>query len=154
MSCRKDILSCIDVTIMDRSANAALPSSYSKTLPALRASAAVAHATGLGRKRFVDLIEPHACVSALIPEHGSKRTPPGIQHRLGLPGFGQGRGIHVANEDRTVTSNDVGAQFLQEVFPAIRDLGVQGTHPRPLAGALRATLSLSGLKAEVFRGEV
>jgi hypothetical protein len=39
MSRREDILSCIDVTIMDRCANTALPSSDSKALPALRAGA-------------------------------------------------------------------------------------------------------------------
>jgi hypothetical protein len=36
-------LSCINVTIMDRTAKAAFPSSYSKTFPALRTSAAVTH---------------------------------------------------------------------------------------------------------------
>jgi hypothetical protein len=40
MSRREDSLSCIDVTIVDRSAHTALPSSDSKTLPAFRAGAA------------------------------------------------------------------------------------------------------------------
>jgi hypothetical protein len=84
MSRREDILRRIDVTIMDRSARNALPSSYSKTFPALRAGAAVTHATGLGGKRFVDFLEPHACVSAFIRQHGSERAPPRIEHRLGL----------------------------------------------------------------------
>jgi hypothetical protein len=57
MSRREDILRCIDVTIMDRSAHTALPSPYSKTFPALRAGAAVTHAAGLGGKRFVDFLE-------------------------------------------------------------------------------------------------
>src|ERR1700730_1883429 len=34
MSRREDIVSCIDVTIMDRSAHSALPSPYSKIFPA------------------------------------------------------------------------------------------------------------------------
>jgi hypothetical protein len=102
MSRREDILRCIDVTIMDRSAHTALPSSYSKTLPALRAGAAVTHATGLGGKRFVDFLEPHACVSAFIRQHGSKRTPPRIEHRLDLSGLRQSGGVHVANEHSTV----------------------------------------------------
>ena len=38
MSRREDILSCIDVTIMDRTANTALPSHYSKTPSALGAA--------------------------------------------------------------------------------------------------------------------
>src|ERR1700688_926873 len=45
MSRREDIVSCIDVTIMDRSAHSALPSSYSKIFPAFGAGAAFTHAT-------------------------------------------------------------------------------------------------------------
>jgi hypothetical protein len=80
MSRREDVVSCINVTIMDRFANAALPSSYSKTFPALRAGAAFTLATGLGGKRFIDFIEPHACVSALVPKqvqytNGTELTP-------------------------------------------------------------------------------
>jgi hypothetical protein len=37
MSRREDIVSCIDVTIMDRFAYSALPSSYSKIFPAFEA---------------------------------------------------------------------------------------------------------------------
>jgi hypothetical protein len=59
-------VSRIIVTIMDRSANVALPLSYSKTFPAFQAGAAVTLATGLGGKRFVDFIEPHACAIADI----------------------------------------------------------------------------------------
>ena len=55
MSRREDILRCIDVTMMDRPAHNALPSSYSKTFPTLWAGAAVTHATGLGGRRFYDL---------------------------------------------------------------------------------------------------
>jgi hypothetical protein len=39
---------------MDRSAQTALPSSYSKTFPAFGAGAAFTHAAGLGGKRFID----------------------------------------------------------------------------------------------------
>ena len=102
MSRREDIVSCIDVTIMDRSANTALPSSDSKTFPAFRAGAGVTHAAGLGGKRFVDFFEPHACVIALVLQHGSKCAPPRIEHRLRLRSLCKGRGIHVADEDRTV----------------------------------------------------
>jgi hypothetical protein len=50
MSRREDIVSCIDVTIMDRSAHSALPPSYSKTFAAFGAGTAVTHAAGLGVK--------------------------------------------------------------------------------------------------------
>jgi hypothetical protein len=55
MSRREDIVSCIDVTIMDRCAHRALPSPDSKIFPAFGAGAAVTHAAGLGGKRFRDL---------------------------------------------------------------------------------------------------
>jgi hypothetical protein len=66
MSRREDHVSCIDVTIMDRFAHSALPSSYSKIFPAFGAGAAVTPAAGLGGKRFIDFCKPHACVIALI----------------------------------------------------------------------------------------
>src|SRR5450631_1066798 len=65
MSRREDIMSCIDVTIVDRFAHSALPSPYSKIFPALRAGAAVTHAAGPGGKRFIDFVKPHACVSSV-----------------------------------------------------------------------------------------
>jgi hypothetical protein len=65
MSRREDNVSCIDVTIMDRSAHSALPSSYSKIFPAFGAGAAVTHAAGLGGKRFNDLVKPSTSASRL-----------------------------------------------------------------------------------------
>jgi hypothetical protein len=55
MSRREDIVSCIDVTIMDRFAHSALPSSYSKIFPAFGAGAAVTPAAGLGARRRLSL---------------------------------------------------------------------------------------------------
>src|SRR5450432_421863 len=119
MSRREDIVSCIDVTIMDRFAHNALPSPYSKIFPAFGAGAAVTHAAGLGGKRFIDFSKPHACVSAFILQHGSERTPPRIEHRLGVSGLCQSRGIHVANEDSTVALDQPGAEIVQEIFPPV-----------------------------------
>jgi hypothetical protein len=136
MSRREDIVSCIDVTIMDRFAHRALPSAYSKIFPASGAGAALTHAAGLGGKRFIDFCKPHACVSALILQHGSKCAPARIEHRLGLSGLGERGGIHVADEDGTVGLDEVGAQFVKEVFSPIRDLGVNGARSISMAGAL------------------
>src|ERR1700735_5198744 len=115
MSRREDIVSCIDVTIVNRFANSALPSSYSKIFPAFRASAAVTHAAGLGGKRFIDFGKPHACVSAFVQQHGSKCAPTGIEHRLGLSGLSQRRGIYVADEQSPVGLDQAGTQFVQEI---------------------------------------
>jgi hypothetical protein len=125
MSRREDHVSCIDVTIMDRSAHSALPSAYSKIFPAFRAGAAVTPAAGLGGKRFIDFIKPHACVYALVQQHRSECTPTRIEHRLGQSSLCKSGGIHVANEDRTVG------------------------HAR-----LPVSLSLASLKAGVSRGEI
>jgi len=121
MSRREDNLSRIDVTIMDRSAPAALPSPYSKTFPAFRAGAAVTHAAGLGGKRFIDFIEPHPCVSAFVPKHGSKRTPPRIEHGLRLPSLCKGGSVHVANESRSLSRGHTDIQI-----PASREVDLPG----------------------------
>src|SRR6202035_233146 len=138
MSRREDIVSCIDVTIMDRSAHSALPSSYSKIFPAFGAGAAVTHAAGLGGKRFIDFIKPHACVVAFVQQHGSKCAPARIEHRLGQSGLCERGGIYVADEDSTVGLDQTGAQFVQEIFSPIRNLGVNRSGSVSMAGALGA----------------
>jgi len=122
MSRREDHVGCIDVTIMDRFAHSALPSAYSKIFPTFRAGAAVTPAAGLGRKRFIDFIKPHACVSAFVQQHGSECTPTRIEDGLCQSSLCERGGIHVANEDRAVGLDQTGAQFVQEIFAPIRDL--------------------------------
>src|ERR1700722_16653683 len=138
MSRREDVVSCIHVTIMDRSAHSALPSPYSKIFPAFRARAAVTRAAGLGGKRFIYFLKPHACVSAFVQQHGSKCAPTRIEYRFGLSGLCESGGIHVANEDSTVGLHQTGAQFVQEIFSPIRDLGVNRLGSISMAGALGA----------------
>jgi hypothetical protein len=118
MSRREDILSCIDVTIMDRSAHTALPSPHSKTFPSFWTGAAFTHTTGLGRKRFIDFIEPHTCVSAFIAKHGSKRTPPRIEHGLREVSLCKNRSIHIANDDLTIGLHQASAEQIQAALPA------------------------------------
>jgi hypothetical protein len=111
MSRREDNVSCIDVTIMDRSAHSALPSPYSKIFPAFGAGAAVTHAAGLGGKRFIDFRKPHACVSALVQQHGSKCAPARIEHRLGLSGLlGLDRRQSLITERRKRAQPQINAQ--------------------------------------------
>src|ERR1700719_1743887 len=138
MSRREDNVSCIDVTIMDRFAHSALPPPYSKIFPAFWAGAAVTPAAVLGGKRFIDFIKPHACVIAFVQQHGSKCAPARIEHRLGQSGLSESGGIHVANEDSTVGLHQVGAQFVQEIFAPIRDLGVNRSGSVSMTGALCA----------------
>jgi hypothetical protein len=130
---------------MDRSAQTALPSSYSKTFPAFGAGAAVTHAAGPGRKRFIDFIEPHTCVSALIPKHGWKRTPPRIEHGFCLFSLCKGRSIHIADKNCTVSLHQARAELLQKIFPPVRDPGVN----RPGAISLSRPLSFSKPRLQV-----
>ena len=123
---------------MDRSAQSALPSYYSKTFPAFRAGAAATHAAGLGRKRFIDFIEPYACVSAFIPKHGSKRTPSRIENGLCLLSLCKGGGVHVADEYRTVGFHQTCAELVQKIFPPILDLCVNRPGTRLLTRPLRS----------------
>jgi hypothetical protein len=147
MSRREDIVSCVDVTIMDRSAHRALPSPYSKIFPAFRAGAAFTHAAGLGGKRFIDFRKPHACVSAFIQQHGSECAPARIEHRLGLSGLCERGGIHVADEQSPVGLDQAGAQFVQKIFSPIRDLGVDRSGSLTMARPLCA--SKHGLQVAV-----
>jgi hypothetical protein len=133
---REDIVSCIDVTIMYRFAYRALPSPDSKIFPAFGAGAAVTHAAGLGGKRFINFSKPHACVIALILQHGSKRTPARIEHRLGQLGLGERGGIDVADEESTVGLDELSAQFVKEIFAPIRNLGVNRSASVSMPGAL------------------
>src|ERR1700733_15738469 len=109
MSRREDIVSCVDVTIMDRSAHSALPSPYSKIFPAFGAGAAFTHAAVLGGKRFIDFSKQHACVSAFILQHGSECAPTRIEHRFAHSGLGESGGIHIADEDRTIGFHQSGS---------------------------------------------
>ena len=144
MSRREDIVSCIDVTIMNRSAYSTLPSSYSKTFPAFRAGAAVTHTASLGGKRFIDFLEPHACVSAFVQQHGSECAPSRIEHRLRLSSLRQGGGI---------LSITVHPYSIPTNHPKTRSKTSRNAR-RGMHAALRASLSLAGLKAGVSRGEI
>ena len=71
----------------------------SKLLQPFRAAAYTARRTALGGMAFVDFFKPHACAIAFIPEHGSERGPPGVEHGLGHVRSGKGGRIHVADKD-------------------------------------------------------
>src|SRR5580693_4903123 len=97
MSRREDIVSCIDVTIMDRFAHRALPPSPSEIFPAFGAGAAVT-------PRGVLVVQPQT----QDPDSGGSRT-------------GHSYSLHTSRRRHV---------------------------------ALRASLSLTGLKAGVSRGEM
>lgn len=120
---------------------AASPLSYSKTCDTFRPRARTAARAGLGGKRFIDLIEPRACVSAFVPKHGPERRPPSVEHRLAVLGPSQGGGVHVADEDGPILAGETGAQLVQEILPTVCDLGMQrldaGSFARSLSDSKR-----------------
>jgi hypothetical protein len=70
---RENVLRGVDVPVVDRSASATRPRSYSETCDTFRAAARVARRTDLGRKRFVNFSERCTCEIAFVPEHHGPR---------------------------------------------------------------------------------
>src|SRR5512133_2588289 len=109
---RENVDGSVDVTMVHRFALAARPffcrisDPTSQTFQAFRASAPVTATIGLGGIGFVDFLEPHACDIAFILQHGSEYPPARVQNRFGLVRFRKSRGIHVANEDRTIALSE------------------------------------------------
>src|SRR6266478_8819892 len=134
---REDVLRGVDVTVMDRSALATNPSSYSKTCGTFRATAHTARRTGLGRKHFANFGERYSCESAFIPEHRPKCRPARVEHRLSVRCFDQRGGVYVANENRAVFAHETSRELMQGVLPAMGDFCMNRTHSILLAGALR-----------------
>jgi hypothetical protein len=136
---RKNVSSRIHVAVMHRAAIAAGPFSYSKTFAAFGASATIAPTAGLGGMRFVDLLEPHACASALVPKHGSQRAPASVQNAFRVLGTCHRARADVAYEDGAGSLHDSSAVLMQEILPAVGDLGVDRARTISLLRALRDT---------------
>ena len=168
MSALENVLGRVNVTVMRASTLATSPISYSQSCDTFRPRPAFAGRTGYGGIGFVDLIEPYACVSAFVLQHGSEHRPARIHHRLCLSGLGEALGVHVANEDRTMLANKRGAELMQKIFPPITNLGMDGFGTvllsRPLGDSelgLQVAVETLGLKTltlargqKVFEAEV
>ena len=135
---REDVPCRVDVAVMRGSTRTTGPFSYSKSCDTLRPRPwqSAASRTGLGGVGFIDFFKPCACVSALVLQHGSELAPPGIQHGFRHAGFGQSRGIHIANEDCRRPIDQVAAEFVKVVVSPVFDLGVNGLDPAVVSGAL------------------
>src|SRR5919109_1143966 len=123
---------------MMRTADTTDPFSDSKTFPALRASAAVTRAAGLGRVSFLDFLEPHSRPMALVPELGSQHPPPGIEHGFAVPGLCERGSVDVADEDRRIAGpGELAAALVEKILPTVGDAGVERPHSCGLTRALR-----------------
>ena len=122
----------------------------------------------MGGKRFVDFLEQYARRNRLVLKHCSEHRPARVQHGLRHPGFRKTGCVHVANEDRTMLLNETGAEFVEEVFPAIGDLRMDRFHTlfmtrplrdgqrllRPTIDALRLHLFARGDRGKILQAEV
>lgn len=124
------------VAVVLRAACAAAPGSDAQAFEPFGPGVSATGAALLGGARLVNLLEPHACVIALVLQHGSKRAPPGVQDGLGHKGLGERLGVHIAHEDHLMRAHQSGREFVQEVIPAVGNLGIEGPHPVLAPGAL------------------
>src|SRR6476661_2823503 len=163
MSSRKNGLGGVGVTVVNLAAFRASPFSYSQLLQPARAAARTARRTGYGGIRFVDFLEQHARRNRLVLKHCSEHRPACIQDGFRHLGFRKAGSVHVANEDRTILFDEPGAEFVQEVFPAVRYLCVDCLHTLFLVCPLRdgeclLCTAIDALRFDLFtcgqRGEV
>src|SRR3990167_1817585 len=122
---------------MQATAITTLPFSNSQACDSFRPSDCTAFGADLGRETFVDFLEPHTARDRFIGEHGSECAPASVQDGFCHLGFCQAGSIHVADEDCRVLTNEAGTEFVQVVFPAVLDLGVDRLDAQFLVGALR-----------------
>src|ERR1700730_15893064 len=130
---REDIVSCIDVTIMDRSAHSALPSSYSKIFPAFWSG-------------------------ALALEHFDRQFVAVIDHRADLARqAAQPRRLlvlHPQAQDPDSRRSLTGHPYSIPKSPPMTLRQTSRNASRGTHAALRVSLSLASLKASVSPGEI
>jgi hypothetical protein len=77
---RENVLCRIDVAMMIRATFNTGSLFYSKSFHALQVCAPSTATTGLGLIPFIDCIEPHARVIALLLQHGPQHAPACVKH--------------------------------------------------------------------------
>ena len=85
-------------------------------LPTVRAS--------LGGASFVDDLKNHACVIALIFQHGFQHSPASIQNRFRKFGFDHCLAGYVANEDCRILIHELAAVLMERILPSVFDFGM------------------------------
>lgn len=115
------------------------PCSYSQPCTANRPrrGQAAARRTGLGGKRLVNL-DAHCLPSGgFVVQHVPERRPASVKDGLCEFRLGEAGRVHVAYGDQTILPHDAGTFNMQEVMPAILNLGVDGPRTLLVAGPLR-----------------
>src|SRR5690348_4483708 len=112
------------------------PLSHSEALSTLWAAARSTRGTDLRGKSLVNLDVLTSVPHGFVAKVASKLRPAGIEHGFGQAGAGQSAGIDVADADAPVLTHEPRGQLVQEVPATVRDLGVDGAHPRLSSSAL------------------
>ena len=109
---------------------------YCKTCDTFRAASRMTRRTGLRTPSFVSFnkhsIVPAGFISKLCPERRPARIQDGLRH-LGFCEFNR---VHVADDDQTVSTNDLGGLFVKMMFSRVRDLGVDDLDTTLVVGTL------------------
>lgn len=116
----------IHVPVMDRSAFAARPLSYSEACGTFRAAARTARRAGSGRISFVGFHKFTPVPNGFVSEHVSESRPASIKDRLRHGGLRQAGCVDVSNNDLGVGSYDSRRLLMQEMPASIFNLGVNG----------------------------
>ena len=102
--------------------------------------------------------EPHACVIAPVLPHGLEGASTRIERGLGHAGLRERLRVDVADESRRALAHQPRRELVQEVLPAVGDLGVNRLDavlvPRALGHGqrrLQVTVELLGLDFDPVR---
>lgn len=67
----------------------------------------------------------------LVCQHRSEQPPPGIQNASGQLAFRKARYVQIFNRNEVITTDQIGAQLVQEISALIADLLVQSRNYQP-----------------------
>lgn len=119
----KNVARGVHVAVMDRSALAATPFSYSKTCDTSRPlrRKTSARRTGLGSQSlahlFVHRPVRNRFVTELVPQGG----PACIVNRLRHAGFGEAGGVHIPDRDVVEVTNEPRGKLVKKIAPCVLD---------------------------------
>lgn len=134
----EDVQGRVDVAIMRRTAVRTLPRPHSKRAHTFRAACwdGPASRTRLGTPSFVGLDKHSPVPSGLISEHVAERGPACVHDGFCHPGFRETSRVHVADDDQTILTSNLGGLLVEMVEPSIRDLSMDRGHAALASGAL------------------
>ncbi len=138
---------------MCTTANTTRPLSYSKVCDTFRPRIGhgAAIRTDLGRKAFVDFLEPRAMLNSLVRQLMLEARPASIQDRLGHAGPGESGGGNITDRNIVELPDDKVRQLVRKIVATVRNLCVDRPDAPLLVGALRQRENLLGATIDTLR---